>query len=95
MSSRQANEETIYTNNLDNAKLFFKNQIASANKSEIEDFYKRVTQNLLFNIFTISEEIDVCVAFETMNNRGRPLSYLELLKNRLIYLSLKLNESQH
>jgi uncharacterized protein with ParB-like and HNH nuclease domain len=24
-----------------------------------------------------------------MNNRGKPLSYLELLKNRLIYLSLK------
>jgi hypothetical protein len=48
-----------------------------------------VTQNLLFNIFTITEDVDVCVAFETMNNRGKPLSYLELLKNRLIYLSLK------
>lgn len=35
----------------------------------------------------INDEIDVFVTFETMNNRGRPLSSLELLKNRLIYLS--------
>jgi hypothetical protein len=38
---------------------------------------------------TISEDVDVCVAFETMNNRGKPLSYLELLKNRLIAIAQK------
>jgi hypothetical protein len=32
-------------------------------------------------------ELDEFVVFETMNNRGKPLSRLELLKNRLIYLS--------
>jgi len=32
-------------------------------------------------------DYDVYVAFETMNNRGKPLSNLELLKNRLIYLT--------
>ena len=31
------------------------------------------------------------VTFETMNNRGKPLSNLELLKNRLIYVSTLLN----
>lgn len=30
-----------------------------------------------------------------MNNRGKPLSYLELLKNRLIYLSLKFDTDDY
>ena len=87
---RQArSEETVYTHNLAQAKQFFSDLVASLSLEELESLYRKVTQNLLFNIFTITEDVDVCVAFETMNNRGKPLSYLELLKNRLIYLSLK------
>src|SRR5207244_3453654 len=41
----------------------------------------------LFNEYIIKDEFDVFVAFETMNNRGKTLSDLELLKNRLIYLT--------
>lgn len=88
-------EETAYTNNLETAKSFFSAKIDELDLESIEGLFKKVTQQLLFNIFTISEEVDVCVAFETMNNRGKPLSYLELLKNRLIYLSLKVDESDH
>lgn len=50
---------------------------------------------MLFNLYTISNDIDVFIAFETMNNRGKPLSVLELLKNRLIYLSTKLNVDEY
>ena len=35
----------------------------------------------------IKDEFDVFVTFETMNNRGKKLSDLELLKNCLIYLT--------
>ena len=94
-SSTDGSEETIYTNNLDSSKLFFAEKISTMSFSEIEDLYRKVTQNLLFNIFTISDEVDVCVAFETMNNRGKPLSDLELLKNRLIYLSLRLEVADY
>lgn len=83
-------EETVYTNNLSFAKDFFNDRISSLDRSEIEKIYLKVTQKILFNTFTISDDVDVCVAFETMNNRGKPLSHLELLKNRLIYLSTKL-----
>jgi uncharacterized protein with ParB-like and HNH nuclease domain len=83
-------QETIYTANLENAKAFFSARIDQLNFEQREVIFRRVTQNLLFNIFTIEEDVDVFVAFETMNNRGKPLSCLELLKNRLIYLSLKL-----
>lgn len=41
----------------------------------------------MFNVYEISDDFDVFVAFETMNNRGKKLSDLELLKNRLIYLT--------
>ncbi|MDG5901402.1 DUF262 domain-containing protein [Shewanella xiamenensis] len=88
-------QETIYTNNLYNSKLFFLDKLSSLSIPEIEVLYTKVTQNLLFNVYSMSDEVDVHVSFETMNNRGKPLSHLELLKNRLIYLSTKINEDEY
>lgn len=85
-------QETIYTLNLDKAKQYFIEKISDCAHEDLEILYRKLTQNLLFNIFTISNDVEVCVAFETMNNRGKRLSYLELLKNRLIYLSTKLED---
>ncbi|MEG4143886.1 MULTISPECIES: DUF262 domain-containing HNH endonuclease family protein [unclassified Microcoleus] len=82
-------QETIYTHNLEFAKEFFRKRLENLLLDSKENIYRKLTQNLLFNIYTISTDIDVFVAFETMNNRGKLLSYLELLKNRLIYLSTK------
>lgn len=82
-------EETIYTSNLANAKAFFGERLHALSHPELERVFTKVTQNLLFNIFYIEPELDVFVTFETMNNRGKLLSHLELLKNRLIYLSTK------
>lgn len=87
--SHSTGEETIYTHNLLAAKEFFDQQLKSLTDTQLEQYYAKATQHLLFNIYTISEDIDVFVAFETMNNRGKPLSHLELLKNRLIFLSTK------
>ena len=84
-------QETFYTLNLENAKSFFKENIQNYydnyGLTEIEALFKKVTQNLMFNVYEISDDFDVFVAFETMNNRGKKLSNLELLKNRLIYLT--------
>jgi uncharacterized protein with ParB-like and HNH nuclease domain len=87
--------ETIYTNNLEIAKDFFNKMLVELDFKEIETLYKKLTQNFLFNSYAISTDIDVFIAFETMNNRGKPLSYLELLKNRLIYLSTKFEVSEY
>ncbi|MCR3906660.1 MAG: DUF262 domain-containing HNH endonuclease family protein [Tenericutes bacterium] len=80
-------DETIYTSNLSEAKEFFIERLLKLDKKDLESIYKKISQRFLFNIYQISEDIDVFVTFETMNNRGKPLSYLELLKNRLIYIS--------
>jgi hypothetical protein len=77
-------EETIYTHNLEFAKQFFTEKLKPQTT-----LYTKLTQRLLFNSYTISNDIDVFVAFETMNNRGKALSHPELLKNRLIFLSTK------
>lgn len=85
----------MYTQNLARAKTFFQERLEKLPTEELQILYRKVTQHLLFNIFTITDDVDVCVAFETMNNRGKPLSYLELLKNRLIYLSLKFDQPDY
>lgn len=53
----------------------------------INSIFIKLTQKLMFNIHEIEDDYDVFVAFETMNNRGKKLTNLELLKNRLIYLT--------
>ncbi len=80
-------QETTYTANLSTAKNLFLEKLKEFTLIQLEEVYTKITQHFLFNIYVISSDIDVFVTFETMNNRGRPLSHLELLKNRLIYLS--------
>lgn len=90
-SDKGSVQETFYTLNLSNAKSFFKenleNLISKDGLESLDLMFKKVTQNLMFNVYEISDDFDVFVAFETMNNRGKKLSNLELLKNRLIYLT--------
>ena len=84
-------QETFYTLNLGNAKHYFTAQLeavfAQGGLESLQEIYKKLTKRFLFNEYVIKDEFDVFVAFETMNNRGKRLSDLELLKNRLIYLT--------
>lgn len=92
-SNTNQNIETLYTANLERAKIYFYEIVEKeiTTKKELEALYKKVTLGLKFNVYEIEEDLDVFVAFETMNNRGKMLSQLELLKNRLIYLSTLLS----
>lgn len=85
--------ETYYTLNLKKALESFTGRILSLytknNEREecIESLYRKLVNRFKFNLFLIENQFDVSVAFETMNNRGKKLSTLEILKNRLIYLT--------
>lgn len=83
--------ETYYTKNLKFAKAFFRENIDALYVEEsmdgINNLYLKLTLRMMFNIHEIDDDYDVFVAFETMNNRGKKLTNLELLKNRLIYLT--------
>ncbi|MEQ8678082.1 MAG: DUF262 domain-containing protein [Aggregatilineales bacterium] len=90
--------ETYYTKNLKYAKLFFAENLVAMYESSgidgIEQLYKKMTLRLMFNLHEIEDDYDVFVAFETMNNRGKRLTNLELLKNRLIYLTTLFDDVQ-
>jgi uncharacterized protein with ParB-like and HNH nuclease domain len=91
-------QETFYTLNLSIAKQYFTEQLRELHQQEgfegLQRTYKKLTKRFLFNEYVIKDEFDVFVAFETMNNRGRKLSDLELLKNRLIYLTTLYDEEE-
>lgn len=90
--------ETYYTKNLKYAKNFFAQNLQTLFESEgiegIERLYRKLTLRLMFNLHEIEDDYDVFVAFETMNNRGKKLTNLELLKNRLIYLTTLFGDEQ-
>lgn len=90
-------DETYYTKNLKYAKEFFSENINVLFQDQgyagLELLYQKLTLQLMFNIHEIDDDYDVFVAFETMNNRGKKLTNLELLKNRLIYLTTLYNDA--
>ena len=89
-------KETYYTKNLKYAKNFFAKELKEyydvRGVDGIAELYRTLTLRLMFNIHEIEDDYDVFVAFETMNNRGKKLTNLELLKNRLIYLTTLYSE---
>lgn len=91
-------EKNVYRNNLDYAKQFFLKKIAEIKSQQdaddvIKNIYTKLSQVLQFDERIVEDDMDVQIMFETMNNRGKPLSILEKLKNRLILLS-KLKETR-
>ena len=53
----------------------------------LEEMYVKVSNSLRFSLYEVEEEADVGVIFEVMNDRGKPLTELEKVKNYLLYAS--------
>jgi hypothetical protein len=52
--------------------------------------YLKVTNQLKLSLYTVEDAGDVGVIFEVMNNRGKPLSELDKVKNYLLYAASRL-----
>src|SRR5690554_3316890 len=91
--------ESVYTENLKKSKAFFAAMVHTyldsfdSKPEGLQTLFNLVTGSLRFNEYILPEELDEYVVFETMNNRGKPLSQLEKLKNRLMYLNDKFEVS--
>ncbi|MBE6312732.1 MAG: DUF262 domain-containing protein [Bacteroidales bacterium] len=73
--------------NLKNACEFFEEKTKDIEMELLKKYIDCIENRFLFYFFEIPQnEVDISLVFETMNNRGIPLSKLELLKNRLLYL---------
>ena len=85
-NSTNESSTDIYSNNIDCARKFIDEALKMFDVETTKQILNIVLNKLLFNIYFIAD-FDVRVTFETMNNRGKQLTKLELLKNRLMYLS--------
>ena len=60
----------------------------------LKELYFKIAQGLTAIVYEVSDELDAGVIFETMNDRGKPLTELELVKNYLLYVASKLELSE-
>ncbi len=80
---------------LKQAAAFFDDQLAGladgvdahGQFDRLKDLQKRVTAGLGFLVYEVHSAAEVGVIFETLNERGRPLTELEKTKNYLLYLA--------
>lgn len=59
----------------------------------LEELHSKVTNQLKTTLYPVEQEAEVGVIFEVMNNRGKPLSELEKVKNYLLYVASKVGDS--
>ncbi|MCL5989668.1 MAG: DUF262 domain-containing HNH endonuclease family protein [Candidatus Thermoplasmatota archaeon] len=53
----------------------------------LDNLVNKITNSLMFTVYVITDDYEVGVIFETMNDRGIQLSELEKVKNFLLYLT--------
>lgn len=92
---RLTQPQTKTQKNLKEARIYFYNyfQRFSSQKSLIK-IYNNLMTKFKINVFELEEESEVGLIFETMNDRGLPLSDIDKVKNYLIYMSHKLDDKQ-
>lgn len=61
----------------------------------LQDLHDKITQRLKVTQYFVDDATEVGVIFEVMNNRGKPLSELEKVKNYLLYAASKLDVADH
>lgn len=84
-----------YLSNINFAANYISKNLDQFDQEDIIEIVDIILNRLIFNIYYITDDFDVRVTFETMNNRGKPLTNLELLKNRLMYLSTFFNKNDN
>jgi uncharacterized protein with ParB-like and HNH nuclease domain len=87
ITTKTEQPKTTYTNNLEFANKYFRNKLLELELADIETIFYKLSNQLVFDIEPLGKGLDIFVVFETLNNRGKPLTHLEKLKNRLIYLT--------
>ncbi|MEP6355301.1 MAG: DUF262 domain-containing protein [Hyphomicrobiales bacterium] len=56
------------------------------NTSDAKDLLTLLEKHFKFILFILQDENEVAKVFETINNRGKPLTQMDLVKNHLIYV---------
>ncbi len=91
----EAFKTSFYAKNLIEAYAFFKEKISDTPVEALEKMFDALIKKMLFSVVGLNDSrIDPFSSFETINNRGKDLSTLELLKNRLHFVAHKICEGK-
>ncbi|WRC85469.1 DUF262 domain-containing HNH endonuclease family protein [Helicobacter pylori] len=87
----KAFKTSFYAKNLIEAYEFFKEKISDTPIETLEKMFNSLIKKMLFSVVELNDNrIDPFSSFETINNRGKDLSTLELFKNRLHFVVHKI-----
>lgn len=91
----KAFKTSFYAKNLIDAYAFFKEKISDTPIGTLEKMFDALIKKMLFSVVELNDNrIDPFSSFETINNRGKDLSTLELFKNRLHFVAHKICNGQ-
>ncbi len=91
----EAFKTSFYARNLIEAYTFFQEKISDTPIEALEKMFDAIIKKMLFSVVGLNDNrIDPFSSFETINNRGKDLSTLELLKNRLHFVAHKICEGK-
>ncbi|PUD83869.1 hypothetical protein C2R61_07820 [Helicobacter pylori] len=88
-------QTSFYAKNLIEAYEFFQEKIRNLPNTTLNKLLDALTKKMLFSVVELNDNrIDPFSSFETINNRGKDLSTLELLKNRLHFVVHKICDEE-
>ncbi|MGN8419127.1 DUF262 domain-containing protein [Helicobacter pylori] len=88
-------QTSFYAKNLIYAYEFFQEKISDTPIEVLEKMFDALIKKMLFSVVELNDSrIDPFSSFETINNRGKDLSTLELLKNRLHFVAHKICDEE-
>ncbi|GAA7438858.1 hypothetical protein HpNP124_13860 [Helicobacter pylori] len=88
-------QTSFYAKNLIKAYAFFQEKISDTPVGTLEKMFDALIKKMLFSVVGLNDNrIDPFSSFETINNRGKDLSTLELLKNRLHFVAHKICDEE-
>ncbi|GAA7686762.1 hypothetical protein BON254_13880 [Helicobacter pylori] len=91
----KAFKTSFYAKNLIDAYAFFKEKISNTPVGTLEKMFDALIKKMLFSVVELNDNrIDPFSSFETINNRGKDLSTLELFKNRLHFVAHKICDEE-
>ncbi|RVY26483.1 DUF262 domain-containing protein [Helicobacter pylori] len=91
----KAFKTSFYAKNLIEAYEFFQEKIRNLPNTTLNKLLDALTKKMLFSVVELDDDrIDPFSSFETINNRGKDLSTLELFKNRLHFVVHKICNGQ-
>ncbi|NID08316.1 DUF262 domain-containing protein [Helicobacter pylori] len=91
----EAFKTSFYAKNLIKAYEFFQEKISDTPIEVLEKMFDALIKKMLFSVVELNDSrIDPFSSFETINNRGKDLSTLELLKNHLHFVAHKICDEE-